>query len=120
MNKLLAAVVVATFGWGSAACFAADVAKKTELTNAERIELRNRADKLVADRTATVVPQKKQELTQEERMELRSRAEKLMAQRAATAVPAKATVESHTKTKKQHLKSNETNTPKVQSTRPSA
>ena len=118
MNKLLAAVVATTFALGSASSFAADTAKKTELTQNERTEMRNRADKLAAERTATAVPAKKQELTQEERMELRNRAAKLTAERAATPVPVKSTVETTTKVKKHHVKKNKKATTPVKQTQP--
>jgi hypothetical protein len=117
MNKVLAAVVATTFAWGSASGFAADAAKKTELTNEERMELRIRAEKLAAERTATPLPAKKQELTQEEKTELRNRAAKLATERAATPVPAKSTVETTTKTKKHHIKPT---TPEVKQTQPKA
>ena len=60
MNKLLAAVVASTFALGSASVFAADAAKTTELTKEERIEMRNRADKLTAERAATPIATKAQ------------------------------------------------------------
>ena len=113
MNKLLAAVVATTFALGSASGFAADAAKKPELTKEEKTEMRNRAEKLAAERTATAVPAKKQEFTQEERTELRNRAAKLAAERAVTPVPAKSTVETTTKTNKHHIKKNKSTTPEV-------
>jgi hypothetical protein len=50
MNKILAAVVASTIALGSASVFAA--AAKQELTQEERVEMRNRADQLKA-RAAT-------------------------------------------------------------------
>lgn len=52
MNKLLAAIVASTFALGSGSGFAADAAKKEELTKEQRTEMRNRADKLIAERAA--------------------------------------------------------------------
>ena len=52
MNKLLAAIVASTFALGSASGFAADAAKKEELTQEQRIDMRNRADQLLKERAA--------------------------------------------------------------------
>jgi len=112
MYKILAAVAVSALALGSVSGFAADTAKKKdELTQSERAEMRNRAEKLRAERaqspqTRTSVTQTrapvaqtrapvaqartpvaqatkaKQELTQEERTEMRNRAERLVAERA--------------------------------------
>lgn len=104
MNKLLAVAVAAVFAFGSASGFAQTPAKKQEeLTNADRAEMRNRAEKLRAERTGQPAPRaerstqpaaqgkapavqtataKPTELTQEERAEMRNRAERLQAERA--------------------------------------
>jgi hypothetical protein len=60
MNKLLAVIVVSTFAFGSVAGFAADAAKKEELTQTQRTELRNRADQLVKERANSPTPVKAQ------------------------------------------------------------
>jgi hypothetical protein len=52
MNKLLAAIVVSTFALGSVSGFAADAAKGDELTKEQRMDMRDRADKLTAERAA--------------------------------------------------------------------
>jgi hypothetical protein len=52
MNKLLAAIVMSTFALGSATGFAADAAKRDELTQEQRADMRNRAEKLTAERAA--------------------------------------------------------------------
>ena len=54
MNKLLAAIVLSTFAFGSASGFAADTAfkKKEELTREERMDMRDRAERLAAERAA--------------------------------------------------------------------
>ena len=54
MNKLVAAIVVSAFAFSSTAGFAADTAmkKKEELTKDERVEMRNRAEALTAQRAA--------------------------------------------------------------------
>ena len=52
MNKLLALAVVAVFTSGAVSSFAQTPAKKEELTKEERMEMRNRADRLLADRAA--------------------------------------------------------------------
>ncbi len=50
MNKLLAAIVASAFVFGSASGYAADAAKKEELTKEQRVEMRNRADRLTQER----------------------------------------------------------------------
>jgi hypothetical protein len=52
MHKLLAAIVVSIFALGSASGFAADAPKRDELTKEQRVDMRNRADKLTAERAA--------------------------------------------------------------------
>jgi outer membrane murein-binding lipoprotein Lpp len=52
MNKLLAAVVASAFAFGSVSGFAADAVKKDELTQEQRIDMRNRADQLTKERAA--------------------------------------------------------------------
>ena len=52
MNKLLAAIVASTMVLGSVSGFAADAVKKEELTQEQRMDMRNRADQLVKERTA--------------------------------------------------------------------
>ena len=52
MNKLLAAIVVSTFALGSVSGFAADAAKRDELTKEQRTDMRDRADKLTTERAA--------------------------------------------------------------------
>ena len=54
MNKLVAAIVASAFALGSAAGFAAETAKKIDLTKEERMELRARADRLTAERARGV------------------------------------------------------------------
>ena len=56
MSKLVAVIVATTFALGAAAGFAADTAKKEELTKEERMEMRTRADKLIAERAANPQP----------------------------------------------------------------
>jgi Ni/Co efflux regulator RcnB len=52
MNKLLLALITATFALGSASGFAADAAKKKEeLTTEQKTEIRDRAERMKADRT---------------------------------------------------------------------
>lgn len=59
MNKLLAAIVASTFVFASTAGMAADAAKKREdLTQEQRSEMRNRADKLVKERAQAPTPVK--------------------------------------------------------------
>lgn len=58
MRKLLAVIVASTLALGATAGFAADVAKKEELTKEDRMEMRTRADKLVAERAANPQPVK--------------------------------------------------------------
>lgn len=114
MKELFAAILASTFLLGSTSGFAADAAKKPELTKEERADIRTRAEKLTAERAAAPAAVKtasgqttganKQDLTNEERMEMRSRAEKLTAERATTPAPAKTAVEPATKGKKHHTK----------------
>jgi hypothetical protein len=103
MRKILTAVIATTFVLGSASGFAADAAKKPELTQTEKTEMRDRAEKLAAERAKRPVTANKQELTQEERTELRNRAAKLAEQRAVTPVPAKSTIKTSTKSTKSHI-----------------
>ena len=56
MNKLLAVVVASTFALGSVTGFAADVLKLEDLTKEQRIDMRNRADALIAERAGTAKP----------------------------------------------------------------
>jgi hypothetical protein len=105
MHKLALVIVASAFAF-SATGFAQDTAKKKEeLTKEERAEMRNRAEKLKAERTTHPAPRaerstqpaaqgktaamqtaasKPTELTPEERAEMRNRAEKLKAERART------------------------------------
>jgi len=54
MNKLLVAIVASTFVLGSASGFAADtVKKKEELTAEQKTEIRDRVERLKADRART-------------------------------------------------------------------
>lgn len=50
MNKLLAAIVASTFVLSSVSAFAADAGKKDELTPDQRMEMRERADRLTKER----------------------------------------------------------------------
>jgi hypothetical protein len=59
MNKLLAAVVASAFVLGSASGFAADSVKKEELTKEQRVDMRNRADKLTLERAQAPTTQVK-------------------------------------------------------------
>ena len=60
MNKLVAVIVASAFAFSSAAGFAADTAKKKEeLTKEDRVEMRNRAERLKADRMAQGPTQEK-------------------------------------------------------------
>ena len=52
MNKLLAAIVASTFALGAVSTYAAEAAKKDELTQEQRADMRNRADQLTRDRAA--------------------------------------------------------------------
>ena len=58
MNKLLAAIVASSFVLGSTTVIAADAAKKEELTQEQRSEMRSRADRLVKERAQTPTPVK--------------------------------------------------------------
>ena len=52
MNQLLTVLVASAFAFGSASGFAADAAKKKEeLTAEEKTEIRDRVERLKADRT---------------------------------------------------------------------
>jgi Ni/Co efflux regulator RcnB len=54
MNKLLLAVVASAFALGSASGFAADATKKKEeLTAEQKTEIRDRVERLKADRART-------------------------------------------------------------------
>jgi hypothetical protein len=46
MNKLIAAIVASAFAFGTVSTFAADAAKKDELTTEQRTEMRERAAKM--------------------------------------------------------------------------
>ena len=61
MKKLFAAIVASTFAFGSVAVFAADATKKEELTQEQRIEMRNRADQLIKERAQSPAPVKAQD-----------------------------------------------------------
>lgn len=50
MHKLLATIVASTFVLGSAVSFAADTAKKEDLTQDQRLEMRSRAERLTQER----------------------------------------------------------------------
>ena len=52
MQKLLAAFVVATFALGSVQAFAADAAKREDLTQDQRADMRTRADQLARARAS--------------------------------------------------------------------
>jgi len=106
MHKLTAVIVASAFALGSVSGFAQNTAKKKEeLTKEERAEMRNRAEKLKAERMTHPAPRaerstqpaaqekaaamqtatsKTTELTKEERAEMRNRAEKLKAERSGT------------------------------------
>ncbi len=103
MNKVIAAAIASTLVFGSAAAVAASPtpAKKEELTREQRADMRNRAEKLTAERSSsarpssaasmpTANPGQRVELTRAERAEMRSRAEELTAQRAHAPVQDKA------------------------------
>ena len=60
MHKLLAVVVASTLAFGSVAGLAADAVKKEELTQEQRTEMRNRADRLVKERAQAPAPVKAQ------------------------------------------------------------
>ena len=66
MNKLLLAVVASAFALGSASGFAADAAKKKEeLTTEQKTEIRDRVERMKADRAKAeqtkITPAKKVE-----------------------------------------------------------
>ena len=50
MNKLIAAAVATAFALGTVSTFAADAAKKDELTTQERAEMRDRAERMKTER----------------------------------------------------------------------
>ena len=50
MNKLIAAIVAFAFALGSVSTFAADAARKDELTAEQRTEMRDRAEKMKEQR----------------------------------------------------------------------
>jgi len=50
MSRILVTIVAAALALGSSAGFAADAAKKPELTKEERADMRNRAEKLTVER----------------------------------------------------------------------
>ena len=50
MSKLIVAIVASAFAFGSAAGFAAETAKKEELTKEQRAEMRSRAESLTTAR----------------------------------------------------------------------
>jgi Ni/Co efflux regulator RcnB len=52
MNKLLAVIVASTFALGTVSGYAAEAAKKDELTAEQRADMRNRADQLTSARAA--------------------------------------------------------------------
>ena len=54
MSRILVAIVAAGIALGSSAGFAADAGKSPELTKDERAEMRNRAEKLSAERARPV------------------------------------------------------------------
>ena len=56
MNKLLAVVVASTFALASVSGFAAGTMKLEDLTKEQRIDMRNRADNLIAERAANAKP----------------------------------------------------------------
>lgn len=58
MKKMLATFVASTFVFASISGFAADAAKKEELTQEQRIEMRNRAEKMKQDRAQTATQTK--------------------------------------------------------------
>jgi hypothetical protein len=56
MYKLLATIVASTFALSCASGFAADTVKRDELTQEQRMDMRNRAEKLTAERAAASKP----------------------------------------------------------------
>ena len=56
MNRFIAAVVASAFAFGTVSSYAADAAKKVELTTEERAELRERAARLKEQGQQTVAP----------------------------------------------------------------
>ena len=61
MNKVIAAVVVSTFAFASAATFAAASTKKDELTVEQRSEMRARAEQMKVQRDSTPMQKDKVE-----------------------------------------------------------
>ena len=55
MRKLLAAVVASAFVFGSLSGYAAEPAKKEELTKEQRADMRSRADKLTQEASIRLV-----------------------------------------------------------------
>lgn len=53
MNKLLAVIVASTFALCSAEGFGAGTVKLEDLTKEQRMDMRYRAEKLIAERAAT-------------------------------------------------------------------
>jgi hypothetical protein len=58
MSRVLAVIVASIFAFGAASGLAQTAAKKEDLTKEERAEMRNRADRLVAERASGVTPAK--------------------------------------------------------------
>ena len=56
MNRLIAAVVASAFAFGTVSTFAADAAKKDELTVEQRSEMRERAARMKEHGQQTVAP----------------------------------------------------------------
>jgi len=50
MNQLIAAAVATAFALGTVSTFAADAARKDELTTEQRAEMRDRAERMKAER----------------------------------------------------------------------
>jgi hypothetical protein len=56
MNTLIAVAVASTFALASVSAFAAGTMKLEDLTKEQRIDMRNRADNLIAERAANARP----------------------------------------------------------------
>ena len=56
MNRLIAAVVASAFAFGTVSTFAADAAKKDELTVEQRAEMRERAARMKEQGQQTTAP----------------------------------------------------------------
>jgi hypothetical protein len=56
MNRFIAAVVASAFAFGTVSTFAADAAKKDELTVEQRSEMRDRAARMKEHGQQTVAP----------------------------------------------------------------